>query len=119
MYSVIYCDPPYKHTQSYGIGDFDYEAFWSTMRLWSKDNCVFISEETAPSDFIAVFKHIKRRTLDKNKAHTFNRYEKIFAYKGTSAAETTNNYNYNNNNKTIKLNKNKINKTLKNRRQHV
>jgi DNA adenine methylase len=124
---LIYCDPPYKHTQSYGIGDFDYETFWSTMRLWSKDNCVFISEETAPNDFIAVFKHIKRRTLDKNKVNTFNRYEKIFAYRGTSvagtsaagtsAAETTNNNNKNN--KTRKLNKNKINKTRKNRRQHV
>jgi hypothetical protein len=95
------------------------------MRLWSKDNCVFISEETAPNDFIAVFKHIKRRTLDKNKVNTFNRYEKIFAYRGTSvagtsaagtsAAETTNNNNKNN--KTRKLNKNKINKTRKNRRQ--
>jgi DNA adenine methylase len=122
---LIYCDPPYKHTQNYSTGEFDYDTFWSTMRLWSKDNCVFISEETAPSDFQAVFKHLKRRTLDKNKAHTFNRYEKIFAYRGTSVAGTSvagtsvagtsvaGTNNNNNNNKTRKLNKNKINKTIK------
>ena len=119
---LIYCDPPYKHTQSYGIGDFDYETFWATMRLWSKDNCVFISEEKAPSDFITVFKHKKRRTLDKNKAHTFNRYEKIFAYRrssaagtsaaGTSAAGTS---ALNKTRRNNKNNKNKINKTRKNK----
>ena len=102
---LIYCDPPYKHTQSYVTDAFDHALFWATMRLWSKDNCVFISEENAPSDFQVVFKRIKRRTLDKNKAHTFNRYEKIFVYKGTNNNKT---------NKTRKTNKTKKNKTRKN-----
>jgi DNA adenine methylase len=93
---LIYCDPPYKSTEGYSTGDFDYDTFWDTMRLWSKDNCVFISEEKAPSDFQVVFKRIKRRTLDKNKAHMFNRYEKLFAYRGATNTK---------HNKTRKLNK--------------
>lgn len=76
---LIYCDPPYKSTQGYSTGDFDHKQFWDTMREWSKDNCVFISEENAPSDFVVVWKKQKRRTLDKG--NRFYRYEKLYAYK--------------------------------------
>jgi hypothetical protein len=48
------------------------------MRKWSKDNCVFVSEENAPSDFKVVWKIKKRRTLDKTSR--FYKYEKIYAY---------------------------------------
>ena len=73
---VIYCDPPYKNTEGYSTGDFDHDLFWETMRKWSKHNCVFISEESAPSDFIVVWKKSKRRTLDKTSR--FHKYEKIY-----------------------------------------
>ena len=58
---LIYCDPPYQttkydpikyrtDTKYYDI--FDNEKFWNIMRLWSKKNHVFISETTAPDDFV-------------------------------------------------------------------
>lgn len=101
---LVYCDPPYKETQGYSTGNFDTDLFWETMRKWSKNNCVFISEETAPSDFIVVWKKQKRRTLDKQ--NRFYRYEKLFAYKGCKFFQT------NCNNKTYKRSKtNKHNKT--------
>jgi len=77
---LIYCDPPYKSTEGYSTGEFDSDAFWETMRKWSKKNCVFISEESAPPDFVVVWKKQKRRTLDK--VHRFYRYEKLYQYKG-------------------------------------
>lgn len=77
---LIYCDPPYKSTHGYSTGAFDHDEFWNTMREWSKDNYVFISEENAPSDFKVVWEKSKRRTLDKSSR--FYRYEKIFSYVG-------------------------------------
>jgi DNA adenine methylase len=77
---LIYCDPPYNSTEGYSTGDFDSELFWETMRKWSKNNCVFISEEKAPSDFTVVWKRQKRRTLDKQ--NRFYRYEKLYTYNG-------------------------------------
>jgi DNA adenine methylase len=77
---LIYCDPPYKSTEGYSTGNFDSELFWETMRKWSKNNCVFISEENAPNDFTIVWKRQKRRTLDKK--NRFHRYEKLYMYTG-------------------------------------
>ena len=99
---LIYCDPPYKFTQGYSTGDFDHDAFWETMRNWSKNNCVFISEETAPNDFKVVWKRKKRRTLDKE--NRFHSYEKIYQYSGVSKFKKT------------KKNKNIANKTRKNKK---
>jgi len=57
---TIYCDPPY--TESYKSNNmvkqfkkFDHDLFWKTMREWSIDNLVFISETTAPSDFFCIW----------------------------------------------------------------
>jgi DNA adenine methylase len=105
---LIYCDPPYKSKEKYSTSDIDYKVFWDTMRKWSKDNCVFISEESAPSDFEVVFKLVKRRTLDKNKLNQFNKYDKVFAYKGSRKTKTIKHKIINH--KTI----NKNNKTRKN-----
>lgn len=74
---LIYCDPPYKSTEKYAsTEDFNHDLFWETMRKWSRNNCVFISEQSAPSDFKSVWSLNKRRTLDKtsrfyNKEHLF------------------------------------------------
>jgi len=49
---IIYCDPPYDETTKFdAIGNFNTAEFWQTMRKWSKDNIVFISEYIAPDDF--------------------------------------------------------------------
>lgn len=78
--ALIYCDPPYKGTKSY-ITDikFNYEEFWQTMREWSKNNIVLISEQNAPKDFKCVWEHQVSRSIkanDKTKAT-----EKLFIYK--------------------------------------
>jgi DNA adenine methylase len=51
---LIYCDPPYINTTGYKEG-IDYDEFWNTMREWSKDNIVYISEWEAPDDFEIVW----------------------------------------------------------------
>lgn len=68
--SVVYCDPPYQCSASlnrnfYNMANtFDYDLFWQTMREWSKpeyNNAVFISEASAPDDFIML--RCKKRSL--------------------------------------------------------
>ena len=78
---LIYCDPPYKNTGSYkGTDKFDHDLFWQTMREWSKDNTVFISEYQAPPDFDCVWqKEKKLSTRSKNGCEI--RIEKIFKFK--------------------------------------
>ena len=99
---LIYCDPPYENTKGYSTGDFDHAEFWDTMRKWSKDNYVFISEETAPSDFKVVWRKKKKRTLSKH--NRFDSEEKLFVYKGKSKY------------KTLREKKKKQNKTRKRRK---
>lgn len=61
---LIYCDPPYVNTTSYKAADaFDHDAFWQTMREWSKGNTVCISEYVAPPDFIPVWQQRKTTGL--------------------------------------------------------
>lgn len=76
---LIYCDPPYKNTTGYDTGDFDHVNFWETMRKWSKNNYVFISEETAPKDFIVIWTKNKCRTI--NSETRYYKIEKIYVYK--------------------------------------
>lgn len=78
---LIYCDPPYKNTKEYkSVESFNHKKFWETMRKWSKNNFVFISEYTAPKDFVAVWKKTKQVSLDKNNKKTF-KIEKLFVHK--------------------------------------
>jgi len=62
--ALIYCDPPYKSTTGYGDMLFDHTKFWEIMRKWSKNNVVYISEYTAPSDFKCVSKRAKHQSLN-------------------------------------------------------
>ena len=53
---VVYCDPPYQNTKTYKVSkDFDYVEFWNTMRKWSKIAYVFVSEQSAPDDFVSIW----------------------------------------------------------------
>ena len=78
---LAYCDPPYLNTKQYeNSKDFDHEEFWETMRWWSKDNIVLISELQAPDDFECIWKMDVSRSIkaqDKSRA-----IEKLFRYKG-------------------------------------
>lgn len=77
--SVIYCDPPYKGTKQFANATtFDYDLFWETMREWSKDNIIIVSEENAPEDFECIWKQEVSRSIkakDKSKS-----VEKLFIY---------------------------------------
>ena len=72
--TLIYCDPPYQvtkfpikyrtSTKDYDI--FDNERFWEVMRDWSKDNYVFISETSAPKDFVCVWSKKTHRSVSQS-----------------------------------------------------
>ena len=78
--SLVYCDPPYANTKQYANSmTFDYEEFWQTMRNWSKNNIVLISEQNAPDDFECIWEQEVSRSIkaaDKSKST-----EKLFKYK--------------------------------------
>lgn len=60
---IIYCDPPYAETScryydGRGYFDqltFDNDKFWKWCRDMSKNNIVFVSEYSAPKDFMKVW----------------------------------------------------------------
>lgn len=52
--NVIYCDPPYKHSDFYGMG-FNHELFCDWVRNESSRNIVFVSEYEMPSDFECIW----------------------------------------------------------------
>ena len=83
---LIYCDPPYRSTTGYRIeayktpkDTFDHDDFWNTMRKWSQHNYVFISEYSAPVDFIEIGHSIKNTSLS-GKGSSSQRIEKLFAH---------------------------------------
>ena len=81
--AVIYLDPPYQGTKFYGYANqekMDYEHFWNWVREISKDNYVFISEQSAPDDFEIIWEQEVTRTT--NKENNFKAVEKLFKYKG-------------------------------------
>ena len=81
--AVIYLDPPYAGTKIYGYANqpkMDYDHFWNWVRELSKDNYVFVSEQTAPEDFEVVWEQEVTRTT--NKENNFKAVEKLFKYRG-------------------------------------
>lgn len=76
---VVYCDPPYQGTKQYANATaFDYDLFWDTMREWSRNNIVLISEENAPSDFECIWEQeVSRRIKANDKSKST---EKLFIY---------------------------------------
>jgi len=84
--ALIYCDPPYEKTQGYSDnGKFDSKDFWRTMRLWSMDNIVIISELWGPSDFECIYEVDVKRTLGVEKKE--NATEKLFKLRQDDNAE--------------------------------
>ena len=79
--SIVYADPPYSNTTGYGKDKFNSDEFWEYMRTISKNNKVFISEQTAPNDFECIWEKEFTRTLDSNKENQFKVTEKLFTYK--------------------------------------
>ena len=79
--SIVYCDPPYNKTTGYGKNKFDSQEFWEYMRELSKHHKIYISEQTAPDDFVSVWEKQFTRTLDVNKDNQFKVTEKLFIHK--------------------------------------
>lgn len=77
---VVYCDPPYSGTSGYSVGKFDSAEFWEYMRKISENHLVFISEQTAPSDFVEIWSKPFIRTIDVNKDNQIKVTEKLFIH---------------------------------------
>lgn len=78
---LVYCDPPYANTTSYGAFDgFNHSTFWETMRQWSANNTVVISEYSAPDDFICVAEFRSRMGMTTDESRPI-RSEKLFMLK--------------------------------------
>ena len=79
--AVVYADPPYADTTGYNGEKFDSKEFWRAMRLLADTgHTVYISEQTAPPDFVCVWEKPFTRTLDRNKGNQFKVTEKLFTY---------------------------------------
>jgi DNA adenine methylase len=77
---LIYCDPPYNDTTKVGSKKtFDSEEFWDTVREWSKDNVVIVSEYNAPKDFKCVWKRDTQISISLNNKK--RSVEKLFMIK--------------------------------------
>ena len=76
---LIYCDPPYQNTTEFANSKcFDYIEFWNTMRDWSENNFVIISELQAPNDFKCIWEQEVSRSLNAKGKGTAT--EKLFIY---------------------------------------
>jgi len=80
--SIIYCDPPYQNTTSYGAVDaFDHNAFWQWCREKTLEgHKVYISEYNAPDDFECVWSKELYNAIGKGDGE--KPIEKLFIYKG-------------------------------------
>jgi DNA adenine methylase len=79
---LIYCDPPYKGTTQYkGLDDFNHEEFWNTVRKWSINNTVIVSEYQAPDDFEIIWSKKTKTVLTKDLNVKNSRVEKLFKLK--------------------------------------
>lgn len=82
--TVVYCDPPYESTTSYGgTLAFDHERFWRTTREWaSRGALVFVSEYSC-DDAIAeeVWSRPQTDGLRKRGAHSTQSTERLFLVK--------------------------------------
>lgn len=78
--AVIYADPPYAGTTGYSTGAFDSAAFWEYMRELSTKHLVFISEQTAPEDFVPVWEKPYRRAMANYINGGFLTTEKLYVH---------------------------------------
>ena len=78
---IIYADPPYDNTTQYENVRFNSNDFWEYAREVSKTHLMFISELSAPDDFISIWQKPITRTLDRNKSNQFKATENLYVHK--------------------------------------
>lgn len=77
--SIIYCDPPYEGTIGY-VSPFDSVKFWGWVRVMSSiGHKVFVSEYSAPDDFICIWEKEMRPSNFNCKQN--NSIEKLFVHR--------------------------------------
>ena len=76
--SIIYCDPPYRGTEGYGLA-FDYPKFyeWCFLKK-SEGHRIFISEYSMPSDFTCIWAMEVANSLDRYSEKRGRRMEKLY-----------------------------------------
>mgnify|MGYP003542853072 FL=1 len=80
--SIIYCDPPYAGTTGYATGAFDHGKFWQWCRDGVRDgHKVFVSEYTAPDDWVSVWEKRVNNTLTKDTGSKKG-IERLFVLRG-------------------------------------
>jgi DNA adenine methylase len=77
--SLVYCDPPYEKTTKYK-NQFSHKQFWCWARCLSKTCDVYVSEYSAPEDFVEVWKVERNLEMRTNKHKTEKRTERLFKY---------------------------------------
>lgn len=75
---VVYCDPPYASTDQYNAGDFDSVAFWEWAR--TRDYPVYVSEYSAPDDFVSIWSK-EKRSLFNDKKNDVIKVEHLFVHR--------------------------------------
>lgn len=82
--SIIYLDPPYKHTVSRAYGKIDYERFTDWAKMMSKKNIVIISEYTQPSDDFECIFEFKNAysSMQGGQKRVNGNYERLWAING-------------------------------------
>ena len=75
---VVYCDPPYANTDHYKAGDFDSAAFWEWAR--TRDYPVYVSEYSAPDDFVSIWSK-EKRSLFNDKKNGGIKVEHLFVHR--------------------------------------
>ena len=78
--ALIYCDPPYFGTKQYGVSrGFNHTEFWEWVRSQSNNNVVVVSEETAPNDFLSIWRKEVQRSIKSNEK--WNKTENLWVSK--------------------------------------
>lgn len=75
--AIVYLDPPYRGTTGYK-DKFDHDKFWEYVRDISMYHEVFISEYSAPEDFIPIWSLETKANFSLQNAVDKVRTEKLF-----------------------------------------
>ena len=91
--SIIYCDPPYQSTKEYLVG-VNHDEFWQKCREWIlKGHSVFVSEITAPQDFVCVWEQKLNCTISAESKESKNfRIERLFVHESQLEKTRINNF---------------------------
>lgn len=88
--SIIYCDPPYKGTTGYSTGKFDHDEFWEWCRsMVLLGHSVFVSEYSAPDDFVSVWSREASVNFDSGRKSGKSSLERLFVHELQHNKETT------------------------------